>query len=88
MSGVDLRSPFPGAGVVMRWPGLDGETVEATAQSYRDSGSFRVYTLAVAGDDVRWTGVADHDPDSGQITMVVSRPQGELQRVQPEVGHG
>lgn len=87
MNGVDLSTGFPPANCVLRWQDPAGAEVEAIALSFRQSGAFRVYNLRVAGDEVTWTGVMDCDPDSGVLTLVVSRPGGDLVRVAPEVRH-
>lgn len=88
MSGVDLSTGFPPVNCVLRWQDPTGAEVEAVALSFRQSGDFRIYNFRVAGDDVTWTGVMDCAPDSGLLTLVVSRPGGDLVRVAPEVRHG
>lgn len=85
MSGTNLSSGFPPSDSVLRWQDPAGAEVEAAILSWRESGAFRVYNLRVAGDDVTWTGVMDCEPDSGRLTLVVSRPGGELSRVAPEI---
>lgn len=88
MSGVNLAAGYPPADSVLRWQDPAGAEIVATILSYRESGAFRVYSLRVAGDDVNWTGVMDANPDTGLLTLVVSRPGGDLFTVAPEVRHG
>lgn len=88
MIGANLTSGFPPSDCVLRWTDPAGVEIEASILSWRESGAFRVYSLRVAGDDVAWTGVMDCEPDSGRLTLIVTRPDGVAAAVAPEVRRG
>ncbi|MEQ8396448.1 hypothetical protein [Thalassobaculum sp.] len=87
MIGADMRSGFPPIGTVLRWADpQDGRKVQATTETYRESGALRVYNLRGERGELL-CGVMDLDPDTGVLTLVVSKPGGPAMSVTPTVRH-